>query len=63
VIPRSYNTIKMKRITDKDFGSALESTDAARIRGKIGVDRGNKYIQSIHNNLHGSKNSRKCGYD
>tara|TARA_R110000822_G_scaffold152112_5_gene291309 strand:+ start:2090 stop:2251 length:162 start_codon:yes stop_codon:yes gene_type:complete len=53
----------MKRITDKDFGSALESTDAARIRGKIGVDRGNKYIQSIHNNLHGSKNSRKCGYD
>ena len=53
----------MGRITDKDFGSALGSSDAARIRGKMGVKRGNRYVQKLHNDLHRSPNSRKCGYD
>lgn len=53
----------MSRITDKDFGEALKSDDAATIRGKMGIERGNRYIQKIHNDLHSSRNSRKCGYD
>jgi hypothetical protein len=53
----------MNKITDKDFGSALGSSSAAVIRGKMGVDKGNKYIQNIHNTLHSSKFSRKCGFD
>jgi hypothetical protein len=53
----------MGRITDKDFGSALGSSDAALIRGKMGTDKGNKYVQRLHNDLHGSRNRRKCGFD
>ena len=53
----------MSGITDRDFEKAIGSTDAAFIRGKMGVEKGNKFIQDVHNKLHMSETHRKCGYD
>lgn len=50
----------MEGILDKDFGKAVASTDASLIRGKMGVDKGNKYIQDINNKFH---DRNHCGFD
>lgn len=45
---------------DKDFQSAIASTDAATIRAKMGVDKGNKFIQDSYNSINGTN---YCGFD
>ena len=45
---------------DKDFDSAIKSTDAVYIRGKMGVDKGNKFIQDTYNKVRGTN---YCGYN
>lgn len=50
-------------IFDRDFEKAIKSTDAARLRGKIGAEKANFFIQEIHNKLYMPKNIRKCGFD
>lgn len=47
-------------ILDRDFEKAIGSTDAAKIRGKIGIDKGNKFIQDTWNKVY---NGNRCGYD
>ena len=47
-------------ITNRNFEEAIGSTEAARIRGIMGVDKGNKFIQDTHNKLY---NGHHCGYD
>jgi len=47
-------------IFTKDFEKAIGSTEAALIRGKMGIDNGNKFIQDMHNKVY---NGHKCGYD
>lgn len=50
-------------IFDRDFEKAIGSTEAALIRGKLGTDKGNEYIQKQWNNINAGPNWRKCGYD
>lgn len=50
-------------ITNKSLEKAISSTEAAKIRGKLGIEKGNKFIQEIHNKLHHGKGSRHSGYD
>ena len=50
----------MDNIADRDFEKAIGSTQAAYIRGKMGTDRGNKFIQDAWNKIH---NGNKCGFD
>jgi len=47
-------------ILDRDFEKAIGSTEAALIRGKMGIDKGNKFIQDTHNAINGTHYS---GYD
>lgn len=47
-------------ILDRDFEKAIGGTEAAQIRGKMGIDKGNKFIQDLHNNVH---KGNKCGFD
>lgn len=50
-------------IYDKDFEKAITSTEAAYLRGKMGVKKGNRFIQNQWNSVHAGPNWRKCGYD
>lgn len=50
-------------IFDKDFEKAIGSTEAAFLRGKMGTDKGNKFIQDNWNKVHAGSNWRKCGFD
>lgn len=50
-------------ITNRSLEQAIGSTEAAALRGKIGVEKGNKLIQELHNSVHHSSNERHCGYD
>lgn len=36
---------------NKNFQDAIASSDAASIRGKMGVDAGNKFIQDSYNHV------------
>ena len=47
-------------IINRDFEKAISSNDAALIRGEMGIDKGNKFIQDTWNKVH---NGHKCGYD
>ena len=49
-------------VFDRDFEKAIGSMEAATIRGKMGADKGNKFIQDTWNNFH-KPNGRKCGFD
>lgn len=50
-------------ILDKDFERAMGSTEASLIRGKMGVEKGNRFIQDTWNKVNAGSNWRKCGYD
>jgi len=50
-------------ILDKDFEKAISSSEASIIRGKMGADKGNKFIQDTWNKVNARSNWRKCGYD
>lgn len=45
---------------NKSFEKAISSTEAAIIRGKMGVNNGNKFIQDTYNAINGKN---YCGYD
>ena len=47
-------------ILDKDFEKAIGSMEAAKLRRKMGIKEGNKFIQTINNVIH---NRKHCGYD
>ena len=47
-------------ILNKDFEQAISSDQASRIRGKMGIDKGNTFIQGINNKFH---NRKHCGFD
>ena len=47
-------------ILNKDFEKAISSMEAAKVRGKIGVKEGNKFIQTINNAYH---KRNHCGFD
>lgn len=47
-------------ILNRDFEKAIGSSQAATIRGKMGVDKGNKFIQDTHNKVNGT---RYAGYN
>lgn len=47
-------------ITDRNFEKAIGSTEASLIRGKMGVDKGNKFIQDTHNHIY---KGNRCGFD
>lgn len=36
---------------NKNFQDAIASTDASFIRGKMGIDKGNKFIQDSYNKI------------
>lgn len=42
------------------FTEVMRSSDAAYLRGKMGVNRANKFIQDSYNAVHGTK---YCGYN
>lgn len=39
-------------IFNKDFEKAIGSSQAAQIRGKMGVTKGNQFIKQQHNTYH-----------
>lgn len=45
---------------NRDFEKAIGSSEAALIRGKMGIDKGNKFIQDTHNKVY---NGHKCGFN
>ena len=45
---------------NKSFQDAIASNQAASIRGKMGVDKGNKFIQDTYNAIN---NKNYCGYN
>lgn len=47
-------------ILDRNFEKAIGSTEAALIRGKMGTEKGNQFIQDTHNRVY---NGHHCGYD
>jgi hypothetical protein len=49
-------------ILNRDFEKAIKSSQADKIRSKIGVDKGNKLIQDLNNNYN-KRSGSHCGYD
>ena len=45
---------------NKNFQDAIASSQAANIRGKMGVDKGNRFIQDTYNAIN---NKNYCGYN
>lgn len=50
-------------ILDRDFEKAISSMEASEIRGRMGTDKGNKFVQDLWNKVNAGSNWRKCGYD
>lgn len=50
-------------ITNRDLGKAISSTEAAKLRGRVGVNAGNKIIQDLHNSLYHKNGNKHIGYN